>query len=102
MLSDDNGFSTSWSVGVDIIKIDVEGAEVLVLQGAVKTIRRHAPLLIFESGEGARNHYGFTARDVYALVCDDLGYRIFDLDGHGPYTLASFEKTDRFDFVAHR
>jgi FkbM family methyltransferase len=85
-----------------LIKIDVEGAELLVLQGAVETIRRHAPLLIFESGEGARNHYGFTARDVYALVCDDLGYRIFDLDGYGPYTLASFEKTDRFNFVAHR
>lgn len=36
------------SGSVDIMKIDVEGAESLVLEGATETIRRHAPLLLIE------------------------------------------------------
>lgn len=32
----------------DYIKIDVEGAEPLVLEGAIETIRRHKPVILFE------------------------------------------------------
>ena len=33
---------------IDFIKIDVEGAEALVLQGGIKTIRRHKPIIQLE------------------------------------------------------
>ena len=33
---------------VDIIKIDVEGAEHIVLEGAPKTIKKHEPIIIAE------------------------------------------------------
>jgi FkbM family methyltransferase len=73
------------------IKIDVEGAELLVLRGARETIRRWRPTLVFEHGIGAADHYGTGPADVYDLLVDELDMRIFDLDGAGPYTRRTFE-----------
>ena len=42
----------------DLIKIDVEGAEQLVIEGALDTISRYQPTLIFRVGSGASNHDG--------------------------------------------
>jgi hypothetical protein len=41
-----------------LIKIDVEGAEQQVLEGAVGTIRLHKPIVIFEHGRGSAEYYG--------------------------------------------
>ena len=38
----------SYDMAVDLIKIDVEGAESLVLQGAAETIAKHKPAIIWE------------------------------------------------------
>lgn len=40
-----------------LIKLDLEGAELLALQGARRTIRRHRPFLIVEETDRCR-HYG--------------------------------------------
>ena len=74
-----------------LIKIDVEGAELGVLQGAREVLRRHMPIIVFEHGSGSAEAYGTFPRDIHALLCGELGYRIFDLDGNGPYTPAEFE-----------
>lgn len=39
---------------LDVVKIDVEGHELSVFQGATETLRRLGPALVFESGVGAR------------------------------------------------
>jgi FkbM family methyltransferase len=75
-----------------LIKIDVEGAELGVLRGAQRTLSRHRPLIVFEHGSGSAEAYGTHPRDIFALLGDALGYRIFDLDGNGPYDLAAFEQ----------
>ncbi len=73
-----------------LIKLDVEGAELQVLAGARGTLKRHHPTLVFEHGSGSAEAYGTHPRDIWALLCDQVGYRLFDLDGNGPYTLEEF------------
>lgn len=89
----------------DLIKIDVEGAEFQVLRGARETIGRHRPVVVFEHGLGGADHYGTSPGDVYRLLCHELGMRIFDLDGHGPYSesefVAMFSSPEIWNFIAH-
>lgn len=72
-----------------MIKIDVEGAELGVLRGARETLRSHHPTLVFEHGAGAAEFYGTSSGDVHDLL-SELGYRIWDIDGGGPYTSDAF------------
>jgi FkbM family methyltransferase len=65
---------------IDVLKIDVEGAEFRVLEGGRKTLERDKPLLIMElSREMARRTSGV---DPAAALQDllDLGYDLFVLD----------------------
>ena len=59
-------------VPVRVIKIDVEGHELSVLQGALALIRRDKPLLVIEC-EGRHLPAGKTVRDFITLV-QSLGY----------------------------
>lgn len=56
----------------DFIKIDVEGGELLVLEGAKKTIKAAQPTIIFEHGLGASDCYGSTPEKLFKLLveCD--------------------------------
>ena len=73
-----------------LIKIDVEGAELLVMRGAAETLARHKPFVIFEHGIGGADLYGSKPGEVWDLL-DGAGLRIFDLEGEGPYTRDRFE-----------
>jgi FkbM family methyltransferase len=88
-----------------LIKLDVEGAELDVLHGARATLAAHHPLLIFEHGLGSADHYGTGPGDVHDLL-GGLDYRIFDLQGQGPYARAAFVHTfytaARVNFLARR
>lgn len=52
---------------VDAVKIDVEGAEELVLRGAIRTLTTHSPIVIFEYNPGCAARLGLSpygARDL--------------------------------------
>jgi len=89
-----------------LVKIDVEGAEQQVIEGALETLRRHVPTLLFEHGLGSANVFGTEPDDIYRLLVEEVGYRIFDLDGTGPYTLDEFKHSyhaaERVNYLAHR
>jgi FkbM family methyltransferase len=89
-----------------LIKIDVEGAERQVLEGALTTLLEFQPVVIFEHGSGSAEHYGSSPGDLHRLLIEDARMRIFDLDGGGPYSRSEFERTfasaERVNFVAKR
>ena len=74
-----------------LIKVDVEGAETAVFRGALETLRRHRPMVVFEHGLGGADRYGSGPDDVWDLLAGELGFRIYDLDGRGPYSRPEFE-----------
>jgi FkbM family methyltransferase len=53
---------------IDLIKIDVEGAELEVLKGAIQTIKRSQPVVIFEHGMGAADYYGTKPEMIWELL----------------------------------
>jgi FkbM family methyltransferase len=61
---------------IDFIKIDVEGAEFQVLRGAKQTIRKSRPIIVFEHGLGASDHYKTKPEDIYQLLSSELGLKI--------------------------
>lgn len=89
-----------------LIKIDVEGAECLILEGGIETISKYQPTVMFEYGKAGLNHYNTQPRRIYELLHDEAGLQIFDLDGNGPYTLGQFEESCnqdvRWDYLARR
>lgn len=74
---------------VDLIKIDVEGAELRVLRGARRTLSEHRPDVVFEAGMG---NGGMSRRAALELF-DELaqhGHTLHDLGGAGPFDRVEF------------
>jgi FkbM family methyltransferase len=54
---------------VDAIKIDVEGAELGVLRGAVRILRSCRPVVMFESAPAQDDGLGYTKEDLFHHLC---------------------------------
>lgn len=66
---------------VDIIKIDIEGAELPCLRGAERTLRRFAPHLIVEIQRTSAVAAGYKQSDILDFL-SQFGYTFFSI-GHG-------------------
>ncbi len=90
-------------VAPSFIKIDVEGGEEAVLRGAQATLERYQPLVAIEHGTPAAEVFGTTPEVIYELLTDP-GLRVFDMDGHGPFSRDEFVEVvrvgERFNFIA--
>lgn len=95
-------------VAVRFIKLDVEGAELLVFRGAVELIRRCHPYIVFEHGIGGADELGAGPREVYDLLTENgLVISLMDdwLKGHSPLAREAFcqqfTSRENFYFMAH-
>ena len=59
---------------IDLIKIDVEGAEVEVLEGAIETIKKYKPVIVVES---------FNRKNECDYILCNLGYKLKDIIREG-------------------
>ncbi len=97
------------STKINLIKIDVEGAELGVLKGAANLIERDKPYVIFEFGLGASDFYGTQPGDIYrffstrGLAVSTL--KTFIKKGN-PLTLEEFirlyQENKEYYFIAHQ
>ena len=65
---------------VAIVKMDVEGAEPLVLQGGEKFLARCRPTILSEVLSDCLRHVSGVEPDEYMKYLRRLGYRVFELD----------------------
>lgn len=65
---------------IDFIKIDVEGAELLALSGADRTLQRYKPDILFECTLSGLELYGKSPDDAYDLFVTRYGYDIYKID----------------------
>lgn len=89
---------------VDFLKIDVEGAQVLVLRGAEGILSRDHPMIWIEHGARSAQAHNTTSADLWEVLRRH-GYRVWTADGDGPLDLPSFIATNEipiWTYMAHR
>jgi FkbM family methyltransferase len=95
-------------VRIDLIKIDVEGAELNVLKGGERVIRQSRPVIIFEHGSEAIRRYGWSSEALYDFVVNKTGCKLSSMEkwltGGEPYCRTGFieaGKNGEFGFIAY-
>jgi FkbM family methyltransferase len=83
-----------------VVKIDVEGAELQVLEGGRELLERARPTVIFEHVAAAARLYDTRSESIWDLF-DGLGYRVFAITGAGPFARVPFsESSDVINWLA--
>lgn len=77
----------------DVIKVDVEGAELLVLEGASSLIHRKHPVLVIEVNEETLGRFGHTPVDLLDAL-QSFGYDLRSLDGFGFENVLAIPKVE--------
>ncbi len=91
------------------IKIDVEGAEYLVLQGGKRTLMKYRPYIVFEHGRGAATFYDIRPEQLYDLLSKEVDMDISVmadwLEGGDPLSrdefIDQFDNNTNYYFLAH-
>lgn len=80
----------------DVIKIDVEGSELRVFEGAETILKSHQPSLVFEADDNM-SRMGYSTDDLFSLLERAAPYTFFLIDSQGvpvsvarPYPLGNF------------
>jgi FkbM family methyltransferase len=69
-----------YKIKPNVIKIDIEGAELWALQGMIDTIKRHSPAILFEMNPLNLAVYPYSATDIIDFFIGN-NYKISNLEG---------------------
>jgi FkbM family methyltransferase len=87
----------------DFLKIDVEGAELMVLKSAAELLKRDGPDVLFECGPSAPKNFGYEPAELYDLFAS-LDYDVYlpkaFLDHAPPIARAGFSAALEYPFQA--
>lgn len=75
-----DAFCQARNVIPTFIKIDTEGNEKAVLQGAAETIEQYHPFLLFETSAENTNQYGYNPHELVKMA-EDWGYQWLSPEG---------------------
>jgi hypothetical protein len=84
--------------GIDLIKIDVEGFEMKVLEGGLKTIEKLHPKLFIELRDENLKTQGSSALQLVKWL-EDRGYRVTDASSQKVLTSAKNAISNQSDLV---
>jgi FkbM family methyltransferase len=80
----------------DVIKIDVEGSELRVFEGAETILKSHQPTIVFEADDNM-SRMGYSTDDLFSLLERAAPYTFFLIDSSGapvpvarPYPLGNY------------
>lgn len=73
----DESLSASGARRVDLMKLDVEGAELAVVRGASRTLADARPVLIIELSPPTMAPFGYSPEDLVDLLVSTYEYQVF-------------------------
>jgi FkbM family methyltransferase len=79
---------------LDLVKLDIEGAELHALRGATDLLARFRPLIVFEWGDQSSPIYGTTSDQIWSFF-SARGYRLFAISGADCSERAAFVESSR-------
>ncbi len=92
---------------IHFMKVDVEGLELQVFRGAIRTLKTHKPYIVFEHGgnDSKEWHDGRWHDDeIYDLLVNECGLKLFELgswlEGLAPLSPDEFAKSSAWNFLA--
>jgi FkbM family methyltransferase len=87
---------------VDVIKLDIEGAELHALRGARQLLETHRPTLLMEINRERCRGLGYEPEEMWSLL-SPLGYKMqtIDADPAKCCTLESLRQTDRANIICY-
>ncbi|MEY2720019.1 MAG: hypothetical protein RLZZ273_1385 [Bacteroidota bacterium] len=97
----DSFVNTHRLTSIDMIKIDVEGAEIDVINGAINVLIEHKPIIITELSDRLQQARGQTCREFKELMLD-YGYQAYSINDNGtlqPCPLQAQHVNDNIVFV---
>jgi FkbM family methyltransferase len=68
------------STPISFLKIDVEGAELNVLKGALNLLKRDRPKIVFEYQPAFSAEYGYGPTDIFDFLADKAGMEVHSMD----------------------
>lgn len=83
---------------VDLIKVDIEGAELPFLKGAEHTLRQFRPMLIVEIQDFSARAAGYRASDILSFL-SRLGYTFETIRNNGRLTALNASNLETFQNV---
>ena len=82
---------------IHFIKMDVEGAEVLALNGMIDLLKKNLPIVALEINNFGLAQMGHSYRDIRVLM-DKIGYRCWLIEGGDPKEI-SMDEEPKFENV---
>jgi len=64
---------------IDFIKCDVEGAEKLIVEGGMQTLKNHQPTIMLEIGNMWTASFGYNRQQLIGLMIEEFGYKCFGI-----------------------
>lgn len=86
---------------IDLIKIDIEGAELLCFKGAADYFLSHKnnlPIIVFENSEHNNNKYNYSIADTLVFL-SSFGYFIYNYDAEQWIAYPSYKKDYVFSVI---